>query len=131
VRRLRPCRSPSSNDKTLTDDIDLVEAEMSRAHIKRELGARPALVQEFLIGADGEELLPALDHQQRRQFFFDWGAAVGRLHAGKAPCFSNSISQAERCRNTWAELVRERLERLIPANRDAGIVAEGEYVLAR
>lgn len=82
--------------------------------------------QEFLGGVDGEESIPKLDQEQRAQFFFDWGVAVGRLHAEKTPCFSNSISDPERCCRSWTDLVCERLERLIPSNRAAGIVGDSE-----
>lgn len=84
------------------------------------LEGRPMFIQEFLTGIDGEEALAELDEHSRNRYFFDWGAAVGRLHSAFAGCFSNSISQPERCCATWTQLIAERLRRLIPANKDAG-----------
>lgn len=87
-----------------------------------ELGSRAMLIQEFLPGRDGEDVLADLAGTARDSYFRDWGAAVGRLHSVRAPCFSNSISEPGRCRSSWRALAIERLERLIPANHAVGVV---------
>ena len=86
------------------------------------LGARHMLVQEFLDGIDGEEALGLLGPDARRRYFRDWGEAVGRLHRVQPACFSNSISEAGRCRATWVEVAWERLERMLALNREAGVL---------
>ena len=91
-----------------------------------ELDGRPMLIQEFIAGEDGEEALPDLSVETRERFFLDWGTVIGKLHSVPAECFSNSISQPERCRVSWIELVDERLARLIPANIDADVVPEAD-----
>ncbi|HEU4371594.1 MAG TPA: aminoglycoside phosphotransferase family protein [Methylomirabilota bacterium] len=82
---------------------------------------RPWLVQEFLMGQDGEEALPGLSDFQRAAFFRDFGRAVARLHAVDAGYFTEDLASSERV-ETWASLVESRLDRLTNTHRQAGLL---------
>jgi aminoglycoside phosphotransferase (APT) family kinase protein len=88
------------------------------------LGSRPMLIQEYLPGIDGNEILESLEGEELEAFYRDWGAAVGRMHAIEPSCFSSSISEPQRCQSTWQALVEERLTRLVSLNREARVLSD-------
>ncbi|MGK5546670.1 phosphotransferase family protein [Streptomyces sp. URMC 127] len=82
---------------------------------------RPAYIQSWLDGRDGEVTLPRLSHEGVHRFGHDLGAAVAALHRIPGPRF------AEDCAGTvtyatWAAACHARLHRVLTANEKASVL---------
>lgn len=73
--------------------------------------ARPLVVARYLPGDDAETALPKLDVAQRRAFFADLGAAIGRLHQIALPQFTERIGMEEGATDDWAVVASNTADR--------------------
>ncbi len=79
------------------------------------------LVQEYLSGADAEEVFPVLTKEERGRFFFDLGRAVSKLHEINIGGFTRNLTQ-KNVFLRWTDYVRDQLETSLEANFDAGLI---------
>ena len=115
----------------LAFDVGVPTPEILFAGIADSLDARPLVIARYLPGDDAEETLPALDALQRRQFFAEFGAAIGRLHLIALPNFSERIGEPAGATDTWADAVGNTAARYATWNETIGSLDRDEIAAMR
>lgn len=93
--------------------------------VSAEFDDKAILVQEYLSGADAEEVFPLLSKEEKGRFFFDLGRAVSKFHAINIGGFTRNLPQ-KNVFLRWSDYVRDQIEIFLESNFDAGVLTPEE-----
>ena len=96
-------------------------AEIVGVSFDEQLLGQPFYVQRWVEGQDAAAAMATMDCRGQEEFAFQFAVAVASMHQVKGDFFAeNVIGPAVHA--TWADLCRNRLERLVKWNIDANIL---------